>query len=72
MIQTRQPVSGSGRSQRRWRAEIVDELIAHPDVWHRIAQHAEAAAAERADEFGARVLTALRDCAAILSTGGAR
>lgn len=55
----------------RWRATLVDELVEHPDVWQRIADHAEAAMAERADEYGRRVLTALRDASQVLAAGGA-
>ena len=54
----------------RWRAAIIDELVAHPDVWARIAEHAEAAAADRPDDYGRDVLIALSGCAQVLA--GAR
>ena len=65
------PAPAGHHSHASWRAEIVDELVAHPDVWQRIAEHAEAAAVDRADGYGRDVLVALSGCARVLAAGGA-
>lgn len=54
--------------RRRW---AVDELIRHPDVWARIAEHAERAARDARDAYSSDVFAILEGCARVLAAGPA-
>ena len=51
------------------RRQAIDKLIAHPDVWERIAEHAQDAAADRGDAWARDVFAALAQCARVLAAG---
>lgn len=57
-------------NHRRWRTVLVDELIECPDVWARIAEHAEVASAQAGTAYQRHIAAQLAICARALA--GAR
>jgi hypothetical protein len=61
------PTLGERTPHAHWRAALVDQLIEHPDVWARIADHAEAARGDAVTSYQWWTAQQLASCARILA-----